>query len=118
MSIRTRIFGGFGLSLLMTLAVALVAWQSLTGFARRVDAANGAQILAGEIGELALAADRALKSDDGRHDAGLEALETEAGAGGGAGRGHEKLRLVWVVGGSGHSPAPPHVNPHAPRPEL
>ncbi|WP_407528768.1 methyl-accepting chemotaxis protein [Methylobacterium oryzisoli] len=71
MSIRTRIFGGFGLSLLMTLAVALVAWQSLTGFARRVDAANGAQILAGEIGELALAADRALKSDDGRHDAAL-----------------------------------------------
>ena len=71
MSIRTRIFGGFGLSLLMTLAVALVGWQSLTGFARRVDAASGAQVLAGEIGELALAADRALKSDDGRHDAAL-----------------------------------------------
>ena len=55
MSIRARVFGGFGLILLLTVAVAAIGWQSLTGFARRVDTANAAQTLAGEIGDLALA---------------------------------------------------------------
>ncbi|MGE7416391.1 HAMP domain-containing protein, partial [Methylobacterium tarhaniae] len=76
MSIRARVFGGFGLILLLTVAVAAIGWHSLTGFARRVDTANAAQLLAGEIGDLALATDRALKSDDARRD---EALRTAIG---------------------------------------
>ncbi|WP_053081582.1 methyl-accepting chemotaxis protein [Methylobacterium aquaticum] len=73
MSIRARVFGGFGLILLLTVAVAAIGWHSLTGFARRVDTANAAQLLAGEIGDLALATDRALKSDDARRDDALKA---------------------------------------------
>ncbi|TGD97367.1 methyl-accepting chemotaxis protein [Methylobacterium nonmethylotrophicum] len=73
MSIRARVFGGFGLTLLLTVAVAVIGWHTLTGFARRVDTANAAQMLAGEIGDLALATDRALKSDDGRRDEALRA---------------------------------------------
>ncbi|AWN52700.1 methyl-accepting chemotaxis protein [Methylobacterium sp. 17Sr1-1] len=84
MSIRARVFGGFGLILLLTVAVAAIGWQSLTGFARRVDTANAAQLLAGEIGDLALATDRALKSDDARRDDALKAaigrVRTSAGA--------------------------------------
>ncbi len=50
MSIRARVFGGFGLILLLTVAVAAIGWHSLTGFARRVDTANAAQMLAGRSG--------------------------------------------------------------------
>ncbi|WP_279358768.1 methyl-accepting chemotaxis protein [Methylobacterium indicum] len=73
MSIRARVFGGFGLILLLTVAVAAIGWHTLTGFARRVDTANAAQTLAGEIGDLALATDRALKSEDARREDALRA---------------------------------------------
>ncbi len=88
MSIRARVFGGFGLILLLTVAVAAIGWHSLTGFARRVDTANAAQLLAGEIGELALATDRALKSDDVRRDGALTAAigRVRASAGAFSGR--------------------------------
>ncbi|WP_203157365.1 methyl-accepting chemotaxis protein [Methylobacterium aquaticum] len=88
MSIRARVFGGFGLILLLTVAVAAIGWHSLTGFARRVDTANAAQMLAGEIGELALATDRALKSDDARRDEALTAAigRVRASAGAFSGR--------------------------------
>ncbi|GJD47734.1 hypothetical protein OPKNFCMD_0444 [Methylobacterium crusticola] len=88
MSIRSRVFGGFGLILLLTIAVAVVGWQSLTGFARRVDTANAAQTLVGEIGDLALATDRALKSEDERQDAALgrAIAQVRAGARAFAGR--------------------------------
>ncbi|MGF3025845.1 methyl-accepting chemotaxis protein [Methylobacterium aquaticum] len=88
MSIRARVFGGFGLILLLTVAVAAIGWHSLTGFARRVDTANAAQLLAGEIGDLALATDRALKSDDARRDDALKAAigRVRASAGAFSGR--------------------------------
>ncbi len=88
MSIRARVFGGFGLILLLTVAVAAIGWHSLTGFARRVDTANAAQMLAGEIGDLALATDRALKSDDARRDEALTAAigRVRASAGAFSGR--------------------------------
>ncbi|OAS25470.1 methyl-accepting chemotaxis protein [Methylobacterium platani] len=88
MSIRARVFGGFGLILLLTVAVAAIGWHSLTGFARRVDTANAAQLLAGEIGDLALATDRALKSDDARRDDALRAAigRVRASAGAFSGR--------------------------------
>ncbi|GJD60428.1 methyl-accepting chemotaxis protein [Methylobacterium frigidaeris] len=88
MSIRARVFGGFGLILLLTVAVAAIGWHSLTGFARRVDTANAAQLLAGEIGDLALATDRALKSDDARRDEALKAAigRVRASAGAFSGR--------------------------------
>ncbi|WP_288588429.1 HAMP domain-containing methyl-accepting chemotaxis protein [uncultured Methylobacterium sp.] len=73
MSIRARVFGGFGLILLLTVAVAATGWHTLTGFARRVDTANAAQMLASEIGDLALATDRALKSEDTRREEALRA---------------------------------------------
>ncbi len=64
--------------------MAAIGWHSLTGFARRVDTANAAQMLAGEIGNWHFATDRALKSDDARRDEALTAaigrLRASAGA--------------------------------------
>ncbi|MGY2050369.1 methyl-accepting chemotaxis protein [Methylobacterium sp. JK268] len=70
MSIRMRVFGAFGAIQVMTLAVAGVGWQSLASVSHRADVANAAQHLAGEVGALALATDRALRG--GRVDEGAD----------------------------------------------
>ncbi|MEH3145470.1 MAG: HAMP domain-containing methyl-accepting chemotaxis protein [Methylobacterium frigidaeris] len=71
MSIGARLFGGFGLILLLTVAVAGVGWRSLSGFSGRVDLANAAQTTAGEIGAMALTSQQVLSGDDPKRDAAL-----------------------------------------------
>lgn len=62
MSIQIRIVGGFGLLLVLTLVVALVGWQSLARYGRRVDITTSAQAIAGQVSELTLAAERSRRS--------------------------------------------------------
>ncbi|MET7247949.1 methyl-accepting chemotaxis protein [Methylobacterium sp. EM32] len=66
MTIKARLLCGFSVMLALTAGVAASGWVSLSGFAQRVDTANAAQVLAGRVGDLALAAERSLHDATGR----------------------------------------------------
>ena len=63
MSISIRILGGFVLSLLLTIGVAVTGWVALSGYAARVDGAVQAQSLAASIRSLQAAGFRLLSED-------------------------------------------------------
>ncbi|SEO55153.1 HAMP domain-containing protein [Methylobacterium sp. ap11] len=68
MTIKTRLLCGFSVMLALTAGVAASGWVSLSGFAQRVDTANAAQMLAGRVGDLALAAERSLHDPSGKRE--------------------------------------------------